>query len=48
MERYSTSAVIKSMPIKTTMKYHLTLVTTAIIKKLYKRTATMENSVEIP
>ena len=36
MERYSTSVIIKSMPIKTTIRYHLTLVTMAIIKKIYK------------
>ena len=36
MERYSTSVIIKSMPIKTTMRYHLTLVTMAMIEKIYK------------
>ena len=34
MERYSTLGIIKSMQIKITMKYHLTLVTVTIIKKL--------------
>ena len=33
MERNSTSIRIKSMPIKTTIRYHFTLVTTAIIKR---------------
>ena len=36
MERYSTSVIIKSMPIKITIRYHLTLVTMPIIKKIYK------------
>ena len=36
MERNSISTMIKSMPIKTTIRYHFTLVTTAIIERVTK------------
>jgi len=44
MERNSTSIMIKSMPIKTTIRYHFTLITKAIIERSTKNKDKMKRS----
>jgi hypothetical protein len=52
MKKCFTSPIIRKMQMQTTMRYHLTPVRIAVIKKTKKKKTTntviMENSMEVP